>query len=112
MSLVRLYIPIVDATALFIYLFLFMYLLFIFFFLGPHSWHMEVSRLGGKLELQLPAYATATAMQDLSCLCDPYLSSWQHQILNPQSEARDQTHNLVVPSWILFPLRHNGTSMV
>ena len=34
MSLVRLYIPIVDATALFIYLFIFMYLLFIFLLFG------------------------------------------------------------------------------
>ena len=32
-----------------------------FFFLGPHSRHMEVPRWGIKLELQLPAYATATA---------------------------------------------------
>ena len=28
-------------------------------FLGPHPWHMEVPRLGVKLELQLPAYTTA-----------------------------------------------------
>ena len=37
---------------------------FFFFlvFLGPHSWHMEVPRLGVKSELQLPTYAAATAM--------------------------------------------------
>ena len=29
-------------------------------FLGPHSWHMEISRLGFKSELQLLAYTTAT----------------------------------------------------
>ena len=33
-------------------------------------------------------------MQDLSCICDLHLSSQQHRILNPLSEARDQTHNL------------------
>ena len=33
-------------------------------FLGLHLQHMEVPRLGVKLELQLPAYATAIAMQD------------------------------------------------
>ena len=33
------------------------------FFLGPHLQHMEVPRLGVKLELQLPAYTTATATQ-------------------------------------------------
>ena len=33
-----------------------------FFFSQPHLWHMEVPGLGVKLELQLPAYAMATAM--------------------------------------------------
>ena len=55
-----------------------------FFFLGPNPQHMEVPRLGIKLELQLPAYTTAT--QDPSCVCDLHGSSW---ILNPLSEARD-----------------------
>ena len=35
-------------------------------FLGLHLWNMEVPRLGVELELQLPDYTTATAMQDLS----------------------------------------------
>ena len=52
---------------------------------------MEGLRLGVELELQLPAYTTATAMLDLSCVCDWHHSSWQGQILNPLSEARDQT---------------------
>ena len=42
------------------------YSFFFFFFLGPHLWHMEVPRLGVKLELQLPAYTTATASWDPS----------------------------------------------
>ena len=33
-------------------------------FLGPHPWHMEAPRLGVHSELQLPAYATATATPD------------------------------------------------
>ena len=33
----------------------FLLFLFVFIFLGPHLWHMEVPRLGVKLELQLPA---------------------------------------------------------
>ena len=49
---------------------------------------MEVPRLGVKLELQLPAYTTATAMQDLSHVWNLHHSSGQHQILNPLSEAR------------------------
>ena len=31
---------------------------------------MEVPRLGAESELQLPAYATASAMPDLRCVCD------------------------------------------
>ena len=41
--------------------------LFIYFcFLGPYLQHMEVPRLELKLELQLPAYTTATAKPDPS----------------------------------------------
>ena len=36
-------------------------------------------------------------------------SSWQHQILNPLSEARDQTRNLMVSSWIRFCCATTGT---
>ena len=68
---------------------------FLSFFLGPHLKHMEVPRLGVKLELQLPAYTTATTTEDLSRVCQPHHSSRQHQILNPLSEARDQTRNLM-----------------
>ena len=38
--------------------------IFGFWFLGLHLWHMEVPRLGAELELQLPAYTTATATPD------------------------------------------------
>ena len=39
-------------------------------FLGLHLQHVEVPRLRVKSELQLLAYATATATSDLSCVCD------------------------------------------
>ena len=42
------------------------YFFFFFSFLGPHPRHMEVPRLWVQLELQLPAYVTATAMPDPS----------------------------------------------
>ena len=42
------------------------FLFFPFGFLGPHSQHMEVPRLGVVLELQLLAYATAITTPDLS----------------------------------------------
>ena len=63
---------------------------------------MEVPRLVVKLEIQLPAYATATATQDPSHVCDLYHSSQPHWILNPLSEARDQTHDITVISQIPF----------
>ena len=64
--------------------------------------HAEVPRLGVKSELQLPAYTTATATQEPSCVCNLYYSLQQHRILNPVREARDQTRNLMVPSQIHF----------
>ena len=63
---------------------------------------MEVPRLGVKSELLPPTYTRATATPDPSPICDLHHSSWQHQILNPLSETRDWTHNLMVPSWIRF----------
>ena len=65
--------------------------LFFFFlsFLGPHMQHMEVPRLGVKLQLQLPASATATGTRALSRFCDLHHSSWQCLILNLLSEARN-----------------------
>ena len=62
-----------------------------FFFLGPYLWHKEVPRLGVKSKLQVPDYATATAILDPGCICNLCCSLWQCQILNPLSEARDQT---------------------
>ena len=73
---------------------------------------MEVPRLGVELELQLLAYTTATAMWDPSCICDLYLSSWQSQILNSLSEARDQTHILMDTSQVLNPLSHDRKSIL
>ena len=65
--------------------------LFHFFFLGPDLWHMEVPRLGAESELQVPAYTTATVTVDQSQMCDLCFTLWQLGILNPLSEARDQT---------------------
>ena len=78
---------------------------FIYLFIvfpGPHPQHMEVPRLGAEWELQLLAYATATATPDLSLLCDLHHNSQQHQILNPLSMARDQICVLMAPGQIRF----------
>ena len=57
---------------------------------------MEVTKRGLELELQLSAYATATAMQDVSHVCDLHHSSQQHQIFNSMSGARDWIHVLEI----------------
>ena len=74
---------------------------FLFFgFLGPNLWHMEVPRLGVKSELQLPA--TATATWDPGCVFNLHYSSWQRQLLNSLSEARDQNHILLDTSQVCY----------
>ena len=70
---------------------------------------MEVPRLGVQLELLLLAYARATATPDLSLICNLHHSSRQRRIRNPLSEARDQTRNLMDPSWIHFCCATMGT---
>ena len=76
--------------------------LFVFFFLGPHSQHREIPRLRVQSELQLPAYTTATAMQDPSHVCDLHHSSWWRRILNPLSKARNRPRILMDTSQIHF----------
>ena len=70
---------------------------FLFFFFSATQEHMEVPRLEVESELQLPTYTTATAAQD-------YLhhSSQRCGILNPLSEARDQTLILMDTSWVHY----------
>ena len=68
---------------------------FSFFFLGTYLWHMEVPRLGVELELQLAAYATATATLNPRLICNLRHSLQQGQILNPLNRAWDQTRILI-----------------
>ena len=79
---------------------------------------MEVPRLGVESELQLPAYTTTTATQDLNRIFNLYLGSRQRWILNPLSEARDPTCILWKPVRIVFTtgthrvdIFNNGTSI-
>ena len=52
-------------------------------------WHVAVPRLGVELELQLPAYTTAIAMLDLSCVFDLHHSSPTPQV---RATPDDLTH--------------------
>ena len=73
---------------------------------------MEVPRLGVESELQLPSYTTAAAMRDPSHVYNLHHSSQQCRILNPLSEARDQTHILTDTSWIRFLCATAGTPCI
>ena len=72
-------------------LLLLIFLILIFCFLGPYLWHMEVPRLGVKLELQLRAYTAATATRDWSRVFNLHYSLRQCWIPDPLSAS----------SWIL-----------
>ena len=78
--------------------------------LGLHLWHVEVPRLGVKLELHLPAYATATAVWDLSCVCDLYYSSGSARSLAYWVRPRIKPAYLW-NSWVSNPLSHNRNSL-
>ena len=68
---------------------------------------MKVHRLEIQMELQLPAYTTASP--GLSRVCNLHHSLQQHWILNPLSNARDRTLNLMIPSRIPFHCATRGT---
>ena len=78
-------------------------LLFYFFFFlfraAPRARAGSQAR-GLKSEPQLLAYTTTTP--DPSRVRNLHHSPQQHHIINPLSEARDRTGNLMVPSWIHF----------
>ena len=87
----------VTIRLILIYLNLSLFFVLSFCLLGRYLQHMEAPMLGVQSELQLPAYARATAMWDLSRVCNIHHSSQQqHQILNPLSKAREP-----VSSWML-----------
>ena len=85
--------------------------IYFFFFLWTLLQHMEVSRLGVKLELQLLASTRATATWDLNHIYDLCHSLRQGQILNPLSKARDQTCILLTLCQVLNLLSHNESSL-
>ena len=75
------------------------YFILFFSLLRSHQWYMEVPRLGVTSELQLLAYTTATAMPDLSHVCDlPFLRPG----IKPASSWR--------LCWVLNLLSHHGNS--
>ena len=68
------------------------------------------SRARVELEMQLLAYAAATATWDLSCISDLCGSLQQHGILNPLNQARDWRCILMDTGQVLNLMNHNGNS--
>ena len=66
-------------------------LFFFFFFLRAACMAYGGCQARGLIGATAAGLATATAMQHPSCTCNLHHSSWQRRILNPLSEARDQT---------------------
>ena len=67
---------------------------------------MEIPRPSIESEMQLQAYVTATATQDLSHICDLHCSLQQRWIFNPLSKARiEPTEGR---NQVLNPLRLSG----
>jgi len=60
------------------------------------------SQARGGIRATAPAYATTTAMPDLSRVCDLHHSSQQPRILNPLSEARDRICVLMDTSGVSY----------
>ena len=71
---------------------------------------MEVPRLGVETELQLLAYATATAM--ICAASVTYTSLTKLQIFSPLSKAKDGTCILMDTSRFRNPLSNNGNSFI
>ena len=83
---------------------------FFFFFFRLLSVAYGSSHTRVKSDLQLPAYATGAATLDSSHVWNLHCSSWQCQILNPLSEARDGTRILRHTSRVRNPLSYNENS--
>ena len=73
-----------------------------FFLFRLYLEHLEVPMLGVELQLQLLAYAPATAIPDPSRVYVLHHSSQQHRILKPLSMARDWTFILMDTSQVHY----------
>ena len=85
--------------------------IYVYIFLGPHTWHIEILRLGVKLELQLLAYTTATP--DLSHVCNLHHSSQHHVSLTliPLKPGIEPTSPWILVRF-LKPVSHYGNSKI
>ena len=64
-------------------------MIFFLFLAAPAAYGSFWAR--GQIRITATAYATGAARTDSGHICDLYHNLGQHQVLNPLSEARDQT---------------------
>ena len=84
--------------------------LLVFFFFGPHLWHMEVPGLGSHWNCScLPT--PQPQQQRIPATSVTYTTACSNWILTPLSKTRDQTCILMMISWVLNLLGHNGNSL-
>ena len=78
--------------------------LFFFFFFCLFAFSRAAPMAYGGSQARGLIGAVATSLhqshRNTGSVCNLHHSSQQRQILNPLSKARDQTRNLMVPSWI------------
>ena len=86
------------------------YTTFLLFRVTPMAYGCSQAR--GRIGATLLASTPATVTGNPSLTCDIYHSSWQCQIPDPLSEARDRTHILMYPSRICFCCTTMGTLMI
>ena len=76
-----------------------------------YSWHIEVPKLGVKLELQLLVYTTALAAWDPSCICNLHHGSQQRWFPNPLARLGfELTSSLILVSFFISEM-HNENSL-
>ena len=92
-----------SSPAFVIFLLLLLLLFFFFFFLGRTLCIWRAPGLGSHLGYSVHPAPQQCQIQAASA------TSWQRWILNPLSEARDRTQNLIVLSWIDLHYTTMGT---
>ena len=87
---------------------------FFFFFLGPQWRHMEIPGCMGQIGAAAASlsHSHSHTGSEPSHIFNLHSSLWQCWILNPLSEARDQTCNLMDTSRVLNLQSHNRKSPV
>uniref|UniRef100_A0A8D0Q2C6 Uncharacterized protein n=1 Tax=Sus scrofa TaxID=9823 RepID=A0A8D0Q2C6_PIG len=81
-----------------VYLFVYLFCLFAFYRAVPVAY--GGAQATGLIRAVASGLCQSHSNTDLCHICDLHHSSWQCQILNPLRKARDQSHNLMVPSQI------------